>query len=91
MFRMDDLKDLAAERFKNQLRELWMSDTFPDCIQEVYVNSAPSDFSMKCIVVEVSRAHLKQLTKRQNVQGALRQVGDFAVDLFRAVGDDDFM
>jgi hypothetical protein len=76
MFRMNDLKDLACEKFKLQLKEHWKSDTFPDCIREVY--QVPGT---RRLVVEVAALHRNELVQKRLFQDLIRGLGDFAVDL----------
>jgi hypothetical protein len=82
MFRMKELKDLACDKFKLQLQEHWKSDTFPDCIREVYSTSeevqAPGT---RRLVVEVAALHKKELAQKRLFQDLIRGLGDFAVDL----------
>ena len=58
MFRMDDLKALAVKNLEAQLQEHWISDTFPDCVREVYGNTAQDDAALRKIAVEVVKGHL---------------------------------
>jgi hypothetical protein len=82
MFRMKDLKDLACEKFKLQLQEHWKSNTFPDCIREVYSTSkevqAPGT---RGLVVEIAALHRKELGQKRLFQDLIHGLGDFAVDL----------
>lgn len=82
MFRIEQLKILACEKFKKQLQQHWISDTFPDCIREVYTTS--NDIDIKTIrnaVVSVVALHKKELVEKRSFQELIREIGDFAVDL----------
>jgi hypothetical protein len=86
MFRMKDLKDLAWEKFKLQLKEHWKSDTFPDCIREVYLTSAEVQSpGTRRLAVEVAALHRKELVQKRLFQDLVRGLGDFAVDLLSKI------
>ena len=76
---MEDLKTLACKKFELQLQQHWISDTFVDCIREVYMTSRVSDATRKAVVRTVF-LH-KELVNKQPFQDLIREVGDFAVDL----------
>jgi len=80
MFRMDDLKRLSCEKFELKLQTHWISDTFPDCIREVYLSSVDTDPAMRKAVVSVVSLH-QELAQKRPFQELIRSVGDFAVDL----------
>ncbi|KAM3064922.1 hypothetical protein ACMFMG_011250 [Clarireedia jacksonii] len=82
MFRMDELKALSCKRFKEQLQKHWISDTFPDCIREVYSTSNDLDCNtIRKAVVDVVVLHRHELIRKKQFQELIREVGDFAVDL----------
>jgi len=80
-FLMDDLKKLSLENFQSVLHELWISDTFVDCIQEVYNTTYRNNDHMREIVVQTSHDHLSKLWDQNRFQDLVRENGDFAVDL----------
>jgi len=81
MFRMDDLKSLSCEKFELQLQTHWISDTFADCIREVYLSSMDTDpIEIRKTVVDVVSSH-RELVQKPAFQELIREVGDFAVDL----------
>ncbi|KFY03482.1 hypothetical protein V490_00177 [Pseudogymnoascus sp. VKM F-3557] len=79
MFRMEDLKTLVCKKFEAQLQQYWISDTFVECIREVYMTSRVSEATRKAVVRTVF-LH-KELVNKQPFQDLIREVGDFAVDL----------
>lgn len=81
MFQMDDLKTLARERFEKQLKQHWISDTFTDCIREVYETTQQTETAMRRMTVEMARIHIKELYPQKCFQALVREVGDFAVDM----------
>ena len=83
MFRMDDLKALAVRNLETQLQKHWISDTFPDCVREVYGNTAQGDAAMRKIVVEVVKDHLGKLCSTTVFLDVIRETGDFAVDVVK--------
>ncbi len=85
MFQINDLKTLAREKFEKQLQQHWISDTFPDCIREVYETTQQTDTAMRKAAVEIARIHTSQLYPQKSFQALLREVGDFAVDMVGAI------
>jgi hypothetical protein len=63
---MEDLKKLLCKKFKLQLQQHWISDTFPDCIREVYSTSGDADSTAtrKAVVDAVSLYKQKLVQKR---------------------------
>ena len=78
---MDHLKALAHEKFKVQLRQHWISDTFPDCIREVYNTTFDSDTMMRRAVIEVVNKNSKELCRKMAFREVIHDIGEFAVDL----------
>ena len=80
-FFIDGLKDLAFKKLQSMLNELWISDTFVDCIEEVYVTTYHNSDRMRRLVVQVARQNLQKLWIKNRFQELVRENGDFAVDL----------
>jgi len=80
MFRIDDLKSLSCKKLEVQLQKHWISDTFVDCIREVYLSSMDTDPAMRKAVVRMVSLH-QELVQKRSFQELIREVGDFAVDL----------
>ncbi|KAF2801630.1 uncharacterized protein BDZ99DRAFT_220305 [Mytilinidion resinicola] len=45
-------------------KELWTSDSFPECIREVYTTTPESDCAMRSAVVKVAKNHVRELGKK---------------------------
>jgi hypothetical protein len=89
---MDDLKALALEKFQSLLDDLWMSDTFVDCIREIYSTTYKKDDQMRETVLGVAHEHFRQLWSKVKFRDLVRENGDFAVDFvdrFSRKLDDD--
>ena len=84
---MTDLKNLALKEFKAQLSQHWISDTFPDCIREVYGVNHQSDQSMRKAVVDIAREKKEDLYQQKAFRTVLREIGDFAINLVDALID----
>lgn len=82
---MEDLKSLSLKKFEFQLQKLWVSETFSDCVREVYASSHEQDRRIKNAVVGAAKAHLKDMRGSKSFQDLLRGLGDFAVDLLQVV------
>jgi hypothetical protein len=79
MFFLEDLKALATAKLQQKLKELWTSESFPECIREVYVTTPESDRAMRSAVVEVAKDHVRELGKMVLFKDLIREGGDFAV------------
>lgn len=79
---MEDLKIHSCEKLKIQLKEQWKSDSFPDCIHEVFATSEETQASgARRVVVEEAALHRRELVKKRLFQDLIRELRDFAVDL----------
>jgi hypothetical protein len=85
---MEDLKELSCKKLGSQLKQHWISDTFTDCVREIYQTSR----EMRAIVTKVSALHKKEFLKKLPFQELIRDTGDFALDLVLAITDEsDFI
>ncbi|KAF2181195.1 hypothetical protein K469DRAFT_589870, partial [Zopfia rhizophila CBS 207.26] len=82
MFFLEDLKALALEKFKRNLEELWMSDSFPECVREVYKSTYERDRALRSVVVEVAATHAHDLGSKEIFKDLICEGGDFVVDYF---------
>jgi hypothetical protein len=82
MFFLEGLKALCTAKLEQMLKDLWNSDSFPECIWEIYA-SAPSDNrAMRSTVLEVAKAHVRELGEKAAFKDLIREGGDFAVQYF---------
>jgi hypothetical protein len=77
---MEGLMEVSCKKFKLQLQQHWISDTFPDCIREVYSISSNSA-AIRKVIVDIVSSHNQELVQKRPFQELIREVGDFAVDL----------
>ncbi|KAI0859613.1 BTB/POZ domain-containing protein [Xylaria cubensis] len=80
-FMLDNLKQLALERFRSKLEELWVSELLFDCIREIYASTTPLEVGLRNAVVEVAAVRRNDLWGKVAFQNLLHDGGDFAVDL----------
>jgi hypothetical protein len=85
MFFLEDLKALATAKLEQKLEVLWGSDSFPECIREVYATTPQSDRAMRSAVVKVAKNHVGKLGKNVTFKDLIYEGGDFAVDYFENV------
>jgi hypothetical protein len=85
MFFLEGLKALAIAKLQQKLQKLWISDSFPECIREVYATTPESDRAMRSAVVEVARDHVIELGKKVVFKDLIREGGDFVVQYFESV------
>ncbi|OJD15705.1 hypothetical protein ACJ73_08959 [Blastomyces percursus] len=94
MFQMERLKEQAFGRFETKIQQLWISDMFIDYVKEVYSTTNSNDRMMRGAVVGIAVKHIRELWKKQQFRGLVREVGDFAEDMIGAlpnVGDEDVL
>jgi hypothetical protein len=85
MFFLEDLKALATAKLEQKLQELWKSESFPECIREVYATTPESDRTMRFAVVKIAKDHVRELGKKVAFKDLIHEGGDFAVDYFESV------
>ncbi|KAI1532888.1 BTB POZ domain-containing protein [Pyrenophora tritici-repentis] len=85
MFFLEDLKALATAKLQQKLQNLWTDDSFPDCIREIYATTLDSDHAMRSAVIEVAKAHVKELGRKSVFKDLIHEGGDFAVHYFESV------
>ncbi|KAH8702856.1 hypothetical protein GQ44DRAFT_732657 [Phaeosphaeriaceae sp. PMI808] len=85
MFLLADLKILSTNKLKEKLKEFWKSDSFPECVREIYASTSDSDRQMRSAVVEVAAAHARVLSETDNFKVLLREGGDFTADYIDAL------
>src|SRR4051812_35515765 len=85
MFFLEDVKALSTAKLQLKLQGLWTSDSFPDCVREIYASTPNSDRGMRSAVVEVARVHAGELCCKAIFKELIREGGDFAVDFFESV------
>lgn len=82
-FFMGDIDLLCTFKLQRRLQDHWASDSFPDCVQEIYLSTYSS--RMRSAVVEVAKVHIHELGKKASFKNLIRNCGGFAVDLFESV------
>jgi hypothetical protein len=85
MFFLEDVKALSTVKLQLKLQDLWTSDSFPDCVREVYASTPNTDRGMRSAVVEVARVHASELCCKAIFKELIREGGDFAVDFFESI------
>jgi hypothetical protein len=85
MFFLYDLKDYCTAKLRQKLQILWTSDSFPECVREIYSSTPDSDRTMRSAVCEVAKAHVRELGIKDTFKDLIREGGDFTVDCFEGV------
>ncbi|OAQ69694.1 BTB/POZ fold domain-containing protein [Pochonia chlamydosporia 170] len=80
-FGVQTLKDYSLGKLRLKVQELWVSETFVDCIRDVYQSTIDPDCEMRKIVVDTAWSHFKSLWGKKPFRELVREGGDFAVDL----------
>lgn len=80
-FGVQTLKDYSLGKLRLKVQELWVSETFVDCIRDVYQSTIDPDCEMRKVVVETAWSHFKSLWGKKPFRELVREGGDFAVDL----------
>jgi len=81
------LKELAKTKFRNQARSILSSSEFLAIIQALYSSTPSSDRGLRDIVSQICAPKGKIIAESPDLNGSILQVGDFGLDLLRAVLD----
>ncbi|OJD23054.1 hypothetical protein ACJ73_05589 [Blastomyces percursus] len=81
MFLMEGLKAKALVEFESKLTKFWLSESFLECVQNVYDTATPMPPGVKSAVVQTATKHLESLWQKKPFQDIVRENGDFAVDM----------
>lgn len=82
---LDGLKKLCVAKFREQLVQHWISDTFTDAVREVYATTYSNDRAMKDPLVTIARQQAKSLIMRQDFIKLSKEVAEFSGDVLAAV------
>jgi hypothetical protein len=85
MFFLEGLKALCTVKLEQKLKDLWSSDSFPECIREIYASTPSDERAMRSTVLEVAKAHVRELSEKAAFKDLIREGGDFAVQYFESV------
>jgi hypothetical protein len=85
MFFLEDLKALATAKLQRKLEKPWTSDSFSECIREIYATTSESDRTMRNAIVEVAKDHARELGKNAVFKDLIHEGGDFVVQYFESV------
>jgi hypothetical protein len=89
MFFLEDLKVLCAAKLQQKLQDLWTTDSFPECVREIYASTPNSDRTIRPVVVKVAKIHVHELGNKAIFKDLIREGGDFAVDYFEMLTELD--
>ncbi len=78
---MNDLKALALERLRSQLR--WPISELIDCIQNMYVSE--NDYARRLIITEAAKSYVQASDLTEALQKTAWKIEEFAVDLMKAL------
>lgn len=87
-YEISQLKTVALGQFREQLDALWASDGFIDCIEEVYDNTPDTDLQIREEIIFTVKEHIHILRPRKRFRALLRQGGDFAIEIVRALSSE---
>ena len=85
MFFLEGLKALCTVKLEQKLKDLWKTDSFPDCIREIHASTPSDDQAMRPTVLEVAKVHVRELGEKAGFKDLIREGGDFAVQYFEIV------
>ena len=87
LFDIEDLKELCAARFTNQLATHWISDTFVDSVREIYSTTTKSEDRMRKAIVDAARTNIIELRKRDDFKAIIMGNAEFSGELMMAFLD----
>lgn len=85
MFFLEDLKAVAIAKLQQKLQDLWKSDSFPECIREIYTTTPENDLGMRSAVVEMAKLHVRELVSKDKFKALICEGGDFAFQCLESV------
>ncbi|KAH7248163.1 hypothetical protein B0J15DRAFT_449434 [Fusarium solani] len=80
-FLIDQLMEIALQRFESKSRSEWDSKLLTKCIHDVYDSTTEDDHKVRNVVLDLTRRYQVSLRDKSNFRDLLRQGGDFVVDL----------
>ncbi|KAI8648945.1 BTB/POZ domain containing protein [Fusarium sp. Ph1] len=80
-FLIDQLVDIALQRFESKSRSEWDSKLLTKCIQDVYDSTTEDDRQVRNVILDLTRRYQTSLRDESNFRDLLRQGGDFVLDL----------
>ena len=84
MFSLEDLKLLSVTKFQKKLNATTRSNSFIDCVRELYTCTHKGNPAMRSAVVEVV-AHQRKTLDGIELESLFRNGGDFVVDYLEAL------
>lgn len=84
MFFLEDLKLLSVTKFQKKLKATTRSNSFIDCVQELYTCTHKGNPAMRSAVVEIV-ALQRETLDRIELESLFRQGGDFVVDYLKVL------
>jgi len=83
------LKECAESKFRQRVKQQWDTPAFADSVRDVYQSCPRNDNSLRHTIRAVIKAHGATLGKNpftyESLHATIHDVGDFAVDIFRAL------
>lgn len=69
--------DYALQNLQSKIGKLWVSETFVDCIRDVYQSTSDPNCKMRKAIVSTTRKHLEELWEKNTFRELVREGGDF--------------
>ncbi|EGR52930.1 uncharacterized protein TRIREDRAFT_102952 [Trichoderma reesei QM6a] len=79
-FRVEGLREYALHNFESKIKHLWVSESFVDCIREVY-GATDLGYEMRKAILQVVRGHLGELWEKKAFRLLVREGGDFPMEI----------
>lgn len=76
-FEIKGLMGFALQNLELKIRKLWVSETFVDCIRDVYQSTSNPNCKMRKAIVNTTRKQLKKLWEKNTFRELIREGGDF--------------
>jgi len=79
------LKDLAARKYQEMVKDKWNNPTFAESARLVYDNIVSDKDNLRDIIVDAARENLADLIDRGEFVGLLRENGEMETDILVSV------
>jgi hypothetical protein len=78
---IESLKNFAARKYGEVVKEPWYNDTFAESVELVYSNIAIDDNTLKSVIINAATSKISQFLMRGDFIRLLQHNGDIATDI----------
>jgi hypothetical protein len=80
---MDELKEIAREKFRSRAENLLFVNEFPEIIRELYGSTPSSDRGLRDIVSHICAQQGRTVIDSPDLSASIVEIGEFGLDILR--------